>query len=476
MSRWLLLFLIFAVAAASLFVACNGDDDDDNDAADDDTADDDTADDDTADDDLPDVDPYCSGEPDEALDGLTAPVGGLCADEDVPVVAACPVRVNESSDNDEQPYFLGETCHGRVVAFWKRDNYDCGEKSAKALTNLSSAMRRFDASEAAPIDHERELDEQAGDVGLALADRFVNAFVYVVEGGAKDHTGVAVQVFRHDGKRVGEWRQLDADDEFRRPESLSLTPIGTEFFFSWYAAPSGGGDGKIYARRFGTDGEPVGDQVELPFLDASVYWATRGDKILAVTNATEGVETKALSKGMYAYLLNGDLELVAGPTLLEDGEEYSHRPTFVEWTGDDEFRVVEIVSRDEGYDIAARLYHADGTPNGDEAVLVAQPDAIFFPRVVSDPDGGLTVVWANGVEDARCVQFQARSFAADFTPTGDAKTLLYSDSYNQSRYSAARLSNGRLALAFGAFDGAEQCPLDTYLQLFDEANEAVCLK
>ena len=48
---------------------------------------------------------------------------------------------------------------------------------------------------------------------------------------------------------------------------------------------------------------------------------------------------------------------------------------------------------------------ADGTPIADEAVLVADPDAIFFPRVVSDPGGGLTIVWANGVEDASCVEF-----------------------------------------------------------------------
>jgi hypothetical protein len=152
--------------------------------------------------------------------------------------------------------------------------------------------------------------------------------------------------------------------------AIAVAPSG-EFVVTWMSEAQDGDQTGIYARRFGADGEPLGDEFQVNTVTRSAQRA---------------------------------------PKVVMD----EHGNFVVIWHG---FTPGEVNFIVPAFDIKARLFRADGTPVGDEIFLNRyRSNTQEFPRVAFAPNGTFFAAWSsngqssdNSQEDVYARRFSASS-------------------------------------------------------------------
>ncbi len=193
--------------------------------------------------------------------------------------------------------------------------------------------------------------------------------------GIGDHHGVFQQRFDSNRFRVGSETRVNSHiDDLQAYPSMAAQDDG--YVVAWSSKEQDGSDWGIFAQRYDTAGQAVGDE-------------------LAVNNSTLGSQ-------FYADVATRD-----------DGG-------FVVAYG-------SYQSTPDSWDIFAQPFDTSGVRIGTANQL--NTDAVghqFAPQAISMPGGGYAAVWTHGVPDGSGWEVQGRSFAADGTAEEPAPVTINS--------------------------------------------------
>ena len=185
--------------------------------------------------------------------------------------------------------------------------------------------------------------------------------------------GILARLFSTDGLALGEPFEVDS-----LTESKALLPdvagvAGGGFVVAWGTFDLDGDGQGVFARRFGPDGTPEGDQFQV-----NTEW--------------EGVQSQAA----VAAFASGRW-IVVWNTWPDPGSD--------PYTG-------------STYDVHGQLFNSDGTKQGSEFVVNSfQTGTQGSPDVVAFSDGSFVVVWASKEQDGAGRDVFAQRFNADASRT-----------------------------------------------------------
>jgi len=185
-------------------------------------------------------------------------------------------------------------------------------------------------------------------------------------------------------------------------------------------------DVQIWARRFDSGGAPISEPVPIALgetcnlclvgsLDVASAWDGR---FVVVWMDTQGADGSG--DGVFARRFGADGEPLGDPFVVSETTAGSQVYPAVAADRFGNFVVLWTATGVESSDTLGRLFWADGTPRTGEFVVNAfTPFPQLFPDVAMDADGHWVAVWES-VEDAggRYREIYGRAFRSDLTPYG----------------------------------------------------------
>jgi hypothetical protein len=234
------------------------------------------------------------------------------------------------------------------------------------------------------------------DGGFAVAWRDDNA--------AQDGSNAAVvgRVFEADGTgRTDEFVVNEHTNDYQLHPALTAVPGG--FVATWASHNQDGSDYGVWQRAYGNDGAATGPEMQ-------VNQATSGTQYLPQVAGFDG--------GGHVTVWTSNASLALGG----DGS---------------------------GHGVFARRCDASGVALGDEEQIntITNSDQ-YRPDVATFDDGRHAVVWRDSAADGSGEGVYARLFAADGTPEGDEVRVALTAAGNQNDAHVAVLSDGRFAVGW----------------------------
>jgi len=142
-------------------------------------------------------------------------------------------------------------------------------------------------------------------------------------------------------------------------------------------------------------------------------------------------------------------EFIVGTT----GVELQIKPAITA-LADDRFVVTWNSDNGGQYDIVGRVFHADGTPAGDEFIVnAASSTDQYEPSITGLADSRFVVTWYS-FEDGQYDVF-GRVFNADATPAGGEFIVNTTTASDQSQPVITGLSDGRFVVTWQSFEGGQ---------------------
>jgi hypothetical protein len=262
-------------------------------------------------------------------------------------------------------------------------------------------------------------------VGADAQGRFVVVWTSTP---AQDGGGVGVfgQRFTANGGRRGDEFQVNAHTTGGQQNPDIAVMADGSFVTVWRDSSSRDGQGSgIYARRFDTDGDPIGNdfRVNNQTLRDQVFpsIATEGDGSFVVVFASYGGDDPAdpTQAGVLARRYGADGQALGDEfvvnsytTGMQTAPDVGVQPGggfVVVWHDDEQFPKSSIVGQ---------LYDAAGTPGGEFVVKSDATSTREHPRVAVGGDGSFIVAWESGPQDGSSRGTYARRFSAVGAPLG----------------------------------------------------------
>lgn len=251
---------------------------------------------------------------------------------------------------------------------------------------------------------------------------------------------------------------------------------GNGFVVVWDSFGQDGNKDAIIARRFGDDSTPSGSETIVNETAAS--WQVAPD----VTGTPGGGYVVAWQSedqdgsfaGVYArHFGSDDTPLNSEFRLNVETEGYQSYPRIATLTDGRLIAVWESEGQDgDGNGVFARLFSADGTPEGTEFQINQ-----YFPSYQSHPDvtplaaGGFAVAWTSYGQDGDRNGVYTRAFGTDGTPKGSETRVARTTQDNQENASVVGLSDGTYLVGFSS-DGELGGVAHSYMARFDANGDA----
>jgi HEAT repeat protein len=214
---------------------------------------------------------------------------------------------------------------------------------------------------------------------------FVVVWTSYLPGAAQPLNSIRGQRFAADGSVVGpEFRVDRLPGDLARNPSVAMSPDGSRFVVVWEGGASiGKTRRRIWARVFGANGQPLGDEIRV-----------EQDRLLSLTHG--------LRQSWYAP---------PAVSMAPDGS------FVVAWRADGGRSC-------DRFNITARRYSRDGEPDGDQFLVHDDVKLTqVYPDIGHDAAGGFVVTWQSALfhgTDHEVSSVWARRFAADGEPAGEA--------------------------------------------------------
>lgn len=297
---------------------------------------------------------------------------------------------------------------------------------------------------------------------------------YVIGWMSLDHDGsgygIYTQRYNADGTPFGVETLVNTSTvDHQQVQSMGALADGG-YVVAW-SSPDGSSYG-IYAQRYNADGTPFGGetQVNTNTADHQLYSATAGlaDGGYVVTWMSYGQDGSEW--GIYAQRYNSDGTPSGGETLVNTSTASSqHQPAVTALEGGG-YVVVWMSYAQDGGDIYAQRYNADGTPSGGEALInVTTAGDQTFPAVTGLDGDRYAVGWTGTGPDGFGVYVQI--FAADGTPDG-GETLVGSNVNLIYTLALTTLGDGSVAAAWTGFDESDAGVVRAIVTIADPAGGA----
>ena len=254
---------------------------------------------------------------------------------------------------------------------------------------------------------------------------------------------------------------------------------GDGFVVVWDSFGQDGDKDAVIARRFGNDGTPTGNETIVNETAAS--WQIAPD----VTRTPGGGYVVAWQSedqdgsfaGVYArHFGSDDTPLNNEFRLNVETDGYQNYPRIATLADGRLIAVWESEGQDgDGNGVFARLFSADGTPEGTEFQINE-----YFPSYQSHPDvtplveGGFAVAWTSYGQDGDRNGVYTRAFGIDGAPMGSETRVAQTTHDNQENASVVGLSDGTYLVEFTS-DGELGGVAHSYMARFNADGSALGL-
>ena len=316
---------------------------------------------------------------------------------------------------------------GRIVVAWASHGQDNSYDGIFA--------RRYDAS-GRPVGSEFQVNtyfmnnQTRPSVAMGPDGSFVVAWLsYNQEG---HDSGIYAQRFTPGGSRDGHEFRVNTDTEHGKGQpNVAMGPDG-RFVVVWTSNAQDGDGYGVYGQLYGPDGSPVGGEFQV---NTSTDGYQGVGRVAMASDGSFVVVWMDFGRDGDGFGIFGRRYDASGSPLSDEiqmnsvGEGDQHIPR-ISMAPDGRFAVVWYTETwddgDFGYNVFARLFAPDGTPDGEEfQVNVYTGDPQVSPDVVMGPDGRLVVVWKSYADypytfgqDGDGSGIFAQRFTPDGTPLG----------------------------------------------------------
>lgn len=206
----------------------------------------------------------------------------------------------------------------------------------------------------------------------------------------------------------------------RQFPALASDPAGN-FIVAWSSDESGGIP-EIYARRFDSNGNPLG--AEFPVNSDTTYKRQLPAVALAPDGrflvVWEGDGEDLSSFGVLGQMYNGDGTKSGAPFVVNQttaGAQHSPAVTFLTPSAGGDLFLAVWASEGQGSaatSVFTRSFNTNGTSGSETAVNPGATDAQGHPRLGSDPSGNYVVAWESVTAAGSGIYF--RRFSSSGTP------------------------------------------------------------
>lgn len=254
---------------------------------------------------------------------------------------------------------------------------------------------------------------------------------------------------------------------------------GDGFVVVWDSFGQDGDKDAIIARRFGNDGTPTGNETIVN--ETSASWQVAPDVTRTPSGgyvvAWQSEDQDGSFAGVYArHFGSDDTPLNSEFRLNVEADGYQSYPRIATLTDGRLIAVWESEGQDgDGNGVFARLFSADGIPEGTEFRINQ-----YFPSYQSHPDvtpladGGFAVAWTSYGQDGDRNGVYTRAFGTDGTPKGSETRVARTTQDNQENASVVGLSDGTYLVGFTS-DGELGGVAHSYMARFDADGSALGL-
>ena len=312
------------------------------------------------------------------------------------------------------------------------------------------------------VNTQKDRDQAQPDF-TALGDgRFVAVWLSNQGGPRYDVHG---QLFNGDGTPFGSEFTLNAPTE-NSPSGPKVAALGNDqFVATWYVKTSGD-DWNIVGRTFSADGSPAGGE----FTVNSTTEGFQAEPDIAVLEGGRFAVTwysVTDEAGAEARIRVFNADGSAGPDVAAPASDI--------WAGgtpailalpDGQF-VVAWTSTGSKVEVHGRIFHADGSPAGDDFLINSIGyDGQSAPRMTALTDGSFVVTWMSQEPGETGFDIRARTFHADGTPVGPDFLVNTTQMGYQAVPDVVGLSDGRFVITWESLEG-DPANYDIRGRLFD---------
>jgi hypothetical protein len=258
------------------------------------------------------------------------------------------------------------------------------------------------------------------DVGMSAG----GAFVVVWEQPDGDRNGIRARRYSSDGAALGDDFQVNTyTTSSQRYPTLSVAQDGS-FVVVWNSWYQGGEDWDLFVRRYASDGEPIGSELQVNTYTTYRQWnwqrsvshAPGGDFVVTWMSQYQDGDSYAVQARRY-----GSDGTAQGPELQVN--EYTTSLQAIPWVTHDEsgrFLIVWMSDTQDGdgWGVYARSYGQDGTALEAEELQVNAytVGGQIHPAARLDPQGNAVVVWTSRDQDGSGDGIYARLLDPSGTP------------------------------------------------------------
>ena len=217
-----------------------------------------------------------------------------------------------------------------------------------------------------------------------------------------------------------------------------------------------GSDTGVRQRRFGSDGQPVGDETPVNLTTAGAQSAPRvamsPDGVAAVVWVSDGQDGDRSGVFLRLFAADGSgqlLEIPVNQTTAANQDQpdvaWTGSGWIVAWTGDNQ--------DGDGNGIAARRFTVDGRAASDEfTVNSAVTNSQSRPCVAAAPDGRFVIAWQSFAQDGDNNGIFAQAYAADGSRNGIEIAVNPEAANSQERCDVAMAADGSFVVAWSDFN------------------------
>ena len=217
-----------------------------------------------------------------------------------------------------------------------------------------------------------------------------------------------------------------------------------------------GSDTGVGQRRFGSDGQPVGDETPVNLTTAGAQSAPRvamsPDGVAAVVWVSDGQDGDRSGVFLRLFAADGSgqlLEIPVNQTTAANQDQpdvaWTGSGWIVAWTGDNQ--------DGDGNGIAARRFTVDGRAASDEfTVNSAVTNSQSRPCVAAAPDGRFVIAWQSFAQDGDNNGIFAQAYAADGSRNGIEIAVNPEAANSQERCDVAMAADGSFVVAWSDFN------------------------
>ena len=296
-------------------------------------------------------------------------------------------------------------------------------------------------------------------------------FVVVWDDDTLDGSGHGVYARRFDSNGAPLGSQFQVNTHTANSQYLpvvAMTPDG-RFVVVWESLNQDGSGHGVYAQRYAADGSPQGGEFRVNVTTANdqhmpaVGMAPDGSFVIAWTSYGQDA---ANTHGVYArrYAANGTA--LSGEILVNQTTAGEQQEPAIAVHSDGSFVVAWEDSRNN-FDIYARRFNASGSPlDGEFRVNTTVTSTQRRPAISMNAEGGFVIAWESNNQDGDGYGVFARIYNAAGSPqTGEIQVNTHT-AKDQDNASVSFTAGGTFAVAWNSAD-QDGGGAGSYLRLFD---------